>query len=358
MSTLLLPIYYQSTSQSSTMFASPGSHQFNNCLVCLLKSRFDIFRLIFPVTGTCQHSSTSKPPIPYYSISWTVVLVDVLLIICLVASCVKCFIDLPQIYKTDKTLGLILLSDQVFVMVSIVSGLLQLLSMKEQTTEFNAWIATINQRRFYGVKDILSEQKANRFIFFRDVSIIMTSLSSIGGLTLIFAVPYDHLSGHWYRKLLLILCYSHQSYITQDLAHRIRIVGVILNTFKQTLKKCLTSNTYPIFAKKTGELTLGRILKKYTNFILVIHMNMNLFMRHISGILILYCLTVIASLIVNIYVLIKFNDYNIYTLLVIQMRIAVMVTSIVFVFITAENSLKNKVSGEKDRTTKILSLLY
>jgi hypothetical protein len=324
------------------MFASPGSQQFNNCLVCLLKSRFDIVRLINPVTGTCQHSSTSKPPIAYYRISWSVVLVDVLLLTFLAASCVKCLIDIPQIYKTDKTLGLILLSDQILVMVSSVSGLLKLLTLKVQIIEFNAWITTIDQRRFYGVKDILTEQKAKRFILFRDVLIIMTSLSWIGGLALIFGVPYDNLPGHWYRKLLLILCYSYQSYITQDVAYRIKLVGVILNAFK----KSLTKKSYPIFALKRRELTLGRTLKKYTNFILVIHMNIHLFRRHISSIIILYSLTVIASLIVNIYVLIEFNDYNIYTMLVIQMRVVIMVASTVFVFVTAENSLKNKVSGE------------
>jgi hypothetical protein len=337
----LLPL--NSRSLPSTMFASPGSQQFNNCLVCLLKSRCDIFRLIFPVTGTCQHSSTSKPPRAYYRISRPVIWLDVLLITFLAASCVKCFIDLPQIYRTDKTLSLILLSDQILVMVSTVSGFLKLLSMKVQIIEFNAWIATIDRRRFYGVKHILTEQKANKFIFFRDVSIIMTSLSWIVGLALIFGMPYDNLPGHWYRKLLLILCYCYQSYITQDMTYRIKLVGVILNAFK----KSLTKKSYPIFALKRRELTLGRTLKKYTNFILVIHMNIHLFKRHMSSIIILYFLTVVASLIVNIYVLIEFNDYNIYTLLVIQMRVVIMVASTVFVFVTAENSLKNKVSGEK-----------
>jgi hypothetical protein len=329
------------------MFAS-GTSTFNNCFVCLLESPFDIFRLIFPLRGTCQHSKNSKPSqVAYYRISKNVVLLDILFSTVLLFSWITYFIYPFQMCETDKARCLLLLSDQMLVTISIVIGFLELFYMKMQTLEFNAWTRTIEKIRFYGLKEILSEESARRFIFLRNLGMIAVSIWGIAGTSLTLGISYDTTPWHWGRKFLLVVCYTLQSYVTLDLGQKIRIVGIVLDTFKRTLMSSLTNNSYPIFAKKRGEMTLEKILGRYTNLVLVIHTNMNLFMRYFFGILILYSMALLASLIINIYVLIEFNDYNIYILLVIEVRTILLIVRVVFVFIAAEINLKNKVGWKR-----------
>jgi hypothetical protein len=192
----------------------------------------------------------------------------------------------------------------MLVTISIVIAFLELFYMKMQTLEFNAWTRTIEKIRFYGLKEILSEESARRFIFLRNLGMIAVSIWGIAGTSLTLGISYDTTPWHWGRKFLLVVCYTLQSYVTLDLGQKIRIVGIVLDTFKRTLKSSLTNNSYPIFAKKGGEMTLEKILGRYTNLVLVIHTNMNLFMRYFFGILILYSMALLASLIINIYVLV------------------------------------------------------
>jgi hypothetical protein len=65
---------------------------------------------------------------------------------------------------------------------------------------------------------------------------IAVSIWGIAGTALNLGISYDTTPWHWGRKFLLVVCYTLQSYVTLDLAQKIRIVGIVLDTFARKLR--------------------------------------------------------------------------------------------------------------------------
>ena len=123
----------------------------NNCFVCLLESKYDLFRLVFPLRGSCLHIH-KHTRIPYYRICWRALILDFFVSIFMLPAWISYFVYPPATCSVDKTLCLIFLGDQILTTISLIIGVLELFYMKLQTTEFNAWTVLFeNRRRFVRV---------------------------------------------------------------------------------------------------------------------------------------------------------------------------------------------------------------
>ncbi|KYB28726.1 hypothetical protein TcasGA2_TC032427 [Tribolium castaneum] len=278
---------------------------------------------------------------PEYRFSLPVLIFDGFMFIFVFFAWITYFIYPPRVCKTDQIHCLIFLGEQIIATTSILIGFLEVFHISEQVVEFNSWAKLIHERNFYGFKDIMTDLKLKRFLRFRESMMILNFVSTVGITFLIFDVSKDNFPWNEFRKVLSVVCYSFQSYITLDLSQKVRIVGIILETFKHTASKALTRNIYPIFGDDKS-LTLEAILRKFNKFFRIAYTNMTLFMAYIRTILILYCLAVIASLILNVYILIKFDNYEVLVFVLVQSRVLYMISRIVTFFVAAECNLQVK----------------
>ena len=314
----------------------------NNCFVCLLSSKYDIFRLIFPLEGVCPHGNKFVRK-TCYRISLVPLFLNCCLFLFTVTTWITYLIYVPEACATNKPFCLLLLGDGMVVSIHIFSTIFLMLNLKLQLSEFNAWIKLFETRKLFGLRNITTLEVAKRVIRNRDIYLSSNFISVFVGSAVAYSLPYDYLPWNTLRNFARVMCYSFQGYVTLDLNQKIRIVGLVLDTFKHTIQEALVKNTYPVFSTKEGHLSLERFLGRCSSFVHVIYTNMGLFIQYMRVILVLYCTATISSLILNIYILLDCNDINGYILFATEVRTLYMIQRILSVCTTAEDNLKVKV---------------
>lgn len=325
-------------------FTSP---KINNCYVCLFESKYDFARLFFPFKGHCPHKKSSKSKKFYYEISETIFIFDLFSTIFLSVASLSYFYYFSAACENSKQLCLIFIADETLIVVSFVVVILGFTNLKLQLREFNAWIALFTRRKFYCLKNIISEESALQLMKSREIGMIACFLFLIFEIILSFFVSIDELPYNYIRKFLMTGYYSFQFYICLDFCQKVRIVGRSLDNFKNTIEKTLSDQAYPIFTTKRHRINLEMALKRFSNFFLVLSTNMNLLMDYVTTTIIVFCSAVIGILVINIYLLIESSDFNYYVLAWIELRTLGTIFLIVAVFVTAERNLNAKVSNSK-----------
>jgi hypothetical protein len=306
----------------------------SNCVVCLLRSNYDLCQLLLPLKGYCQHSwlKLYRSKRPYFRFLRRLQIFDYVFQTFLCWPIFTYFYYLPSICSSNnKSLCLILLTDQSFVISTCVVSLIHITQFKTKHLEANGWISIVENRRSYGLKDVFNSKKSKTLIRRRNLMLAAFYVLIIGTTVIQLVVSYDNIPWNGSRKFLLLLCFTFQGYISLDLTQRFKIIGAILDALKRALTKKRSRN-------------LKRPFIKYNNLILAIRINLNLFMKMMTVPLVSWILTVIGSLILNIYISIKFPEYDLYTLILLQSRTVVTIMSIFIILYSAEKNLKEKVS--------------
>jgi hypothetical protein len=318
--------------------------EINNCVNCILESRFDLVRALFSNRRYCQHKIFFKTTRTYSKMSKPFLIWNIFSLLCFIFPWYTYIAYLPLACESDKNFCLVYLGELIFATVTLFMACVGLTQLKFEVTEFNSWAMMSEKRKFFGLKHIMSLTQFKHLILTREFVLALNVITSVLSILLYYTLSYDNLPWNQYRKFLQVACYSLQYYIGIDLVIRIRMIGSILENFFQTLRNTLLNNRYPIFVRDSKSVSLETVLKRYTRLILTINKNNKLMMKYMSLIFFTYYLTVATSLILNLYVLIEFGDYSIYILFAVEFRTVSTITRIIGVFVIAEECLNRKVS--------------
>jgi hypothetical protein len=309
-----------------------GQNSAADCLKCNFQSNYDIFSYIFPVHFYCQHSKFQFSPKCRVKIARNALIVGWIIhlavLICLMVS------FLSEFYLCDdKSSCFVLISDYVFIIGDIIVTVIILARAKSVHREFNSWLHIFENRKIYNLGQIIHGSDVNKFKIYRMVSLFNFIVSLL--MTLFYFITELHVS--FARKCVLSFCTTFQVVGVCEFFKRVSLVGAIMKTFEESLKTALIL-PFP------QHRSLMHSFPKYHHLLRTINANLALFMKTMASLLFIWSITSTVSMIFNIYVLIKYTDYDLQSMIFIHLRVVFIIMGIFTILIVAEDCLNRKVS--------------
>lgn len=302
----------------------------STCLVCLIRTNYNIFERCFPIQGYCEHSKTQFSSKPRFRLNRRLYILNIVLCLAFFIPLSSYLSILPTICRSDGFMCLIFSIDALNLSLSVLMSVCLFFVMKVQKLEMNCWSYIFQNPEVYNLDKILlsSEIKKIQFKKFFDFVLILIANIFIG--VLCFYFPYDVFSGQALRRPSIFLCYSFQCYMVFELVQRINIIKYVLDAFTRSL--ILNDET----------LTVDRA-QKYCKLILVINSNVKLSMVFMSMMVFLWISQSTIGLIFNIFVTIRLYDYDLGSLTTLETRCVATILEIIILLVIAEESVNKKV---------------
>ena len=148
--------------------------------------------------------------------------------------------------------------------------------------------------------------------------------------TYFYGAGYDQLPWNVPSKISAWIAIVVFFYVYMEFFLRIVILGAILESVKKTLKNSTRRNI--------------KLFAKHAHVIRAIYLNLERVVGLITTLLIIWILTNFMFLILNIYALLGYNTYNIFTFIILQSRTFGNVTAIALFLYIHDHQVKQKVS--------------
>jgi hypothetical protein len=306
-----------------------------DCIWCSLNSSYDLFQYLFPVQCYCSHTryNFSKKPcckISKIGLTWFASLI-LFLIVCVT----NYFIYAPIACAGEKSLCVIYMTDEFFVVGSCILLLLSVCNVETQESELNTWLFVFENRRSFGLGSIMQRDIAFKI---NKASSVFTVVVNCLMLYLTFSYSYDNFPGNILRKMAICFCYAFQTRGAFEVIKRISLMGGMLQALETSLKTMKMTKLY-----LCPDTCLTTKLRRYQNLICVINNGMEVYMKVTAVMLSVWTIMLVVTLIVNIYVWIENWDFSFGTLSVLQLRTFVTVLGIVVIAFRTENNVNKKV---------------
>jgi hypothetical protein len=303
-----------------------------NCFVCLSRSYFDKFLVLYQIKGFCQHSQSNFSVSPTFRISNIAVIFNLLVTLSLLFPAASYLQSLKMVCATNRSLCLILMGDQVYVISSIVLETVIAVKIKTIHQDMLSWLNIFENRKVYSLGDIANEQKLRKFVTGRSLTMLISLFGTIITTMYLFSNHgYDNLSWSYARKLSMIVVSIIQFFIFMEAFHKVFIMGALLDAVKTALRKTYFNKNFNVF-------------KKQVHLIAAINNCTKLITNLTTGLLIVWILMAIILLIFNIYALTDYASYNFLTIMVTNEKtFSFIMVCTTFLYIHDEN-LQRKVS--------------
>jgi hypothetical protein len=303
-----------------------------NCFVCLSRSYFDKFLVLYQIKGFCQHSQSNFSVSPTFRISNVAVIFNLLVTLSLLFPAASYLQSLKMVCATNRSLCLILMGDQVYVISSIVLETVIAVKIKTIHQDMLSWLNIFENRKVYSLGDIANEQKLRKFVTGRSLTMLISLFGTIITTMYLFSNHgYDNLSWSYARKLSMIVVSIIQFFIFMEAFHKVFIMGALLDAVKTALRKTYFNKNFNVF-------------KKQVHLIAAINNCTKLITNLTTGLLIVWILMAIILLIFNIYALTDYASYNFLTIMVTNEKtFSFIMVCTTFLYIHDEN-LQRKVS--------------
>jgi hypothetical protein len=308
----------------------------STCLVCLLRVNYDIFQRFYPVQGYCQHSKTYFSSKPQYKISQKLLVHNIVMALLYVAPLISYSIYMPEVCRTDKSLCLIFIADEIYLVCGIVLSLILFAKIKFNQLELNCWSFIFDNPEVYHLGPIMSHDAIKKFRVYRAVTFLLIFSANFAMGFLYFYFPYDYLPGHVLRRLSILTIYCFHSYGALEITRRVKVLALVLRACEKSFMT--------VFCDKLP-IRIKSKFRNYFTLINLINLNITMMMKYLAFLLVMWILTSIVSLIFNIYVLIDFYDYDLCTLSTLATRTLTTILEILVVLIIVEEKVNRKVSN-------------
>lgn len=304
----------------------------SDCFVCVVRPLVSVTSIvgISPVSSKCPHSR--KPTkFAYYKISRFRMIISYILSFLLMLA-VLCYVYMIIICKI-KFECLVLISETIFLAISVALIVFFLLKYDVRLQELNAWVATLEYRKIYGFETIIDENKMKLILHYSKlyilfVCIVMTFLSylsyafmdermfpwlmirrtsSLISIYIQFAVIYNFWTLHIISKISLRVCYAK---LAKCMAKRVSNI-----TIPHKLKETNSENYFEDF------VPLKKIIRNTRIFHTIVKENLVLFQKFINPAILFWLPTTLAVLIINIYLLLNVAMYEKYNHQILLMEI-------------------------------------
>jgi hypothetical protein len=298
-----------------------------NCFVCISRAIYSPLLVLFPIKGFCPHSKSSTSVSPTFKIAKFALVVNLLVSLSLLYPTVSCLSSLMSVCGTQKSLCLIILGDQMFIISSILFQIIVTTKVETRRSK---------HRRFYGLGDITDKKKSKRIVMARSIFLLVILVGvPAGGVYFFSDYAYDRLPLNYARNISLCFFTTLQSNLALDSYQRLVVVGAILNAMETTLHETFLNRNVDVF-------------KRHVHLIAAINCNVKSIKNILTVLFILWILTITSFLICNIYALV---DHSSHDFLTIVKTINMIIVSALFFFIHDE-ILKRKVSTSLSQFSK------
>jgi hypothetical protein len=302
-----------------------------NCFVCLSRSYFDRFLVLYQINGFCQHSQSNFSSSPTFRVSKIAVILNLLVTLSMVFPATSYLLSLKMVCTANRSLCLILIADQIYIFSSIFLEAVIAVKIETIHQDTLSWLNIFENREFYGLGDIVDEKKLRKFVIARSGGVLMIFCGMIsGGMYLFSNHAYDNLMWSYARKVSLIVASTLQAFILVEAFHRIFIMGNVLEAMKKTLRKNFNRDF--------------NLFKKQVHLISVVNNNTRLLITLITVLLIVWILTTIIFLIFNIYALTDHASHDIFTIILTQVKTSFSIMGVTVFFYIHDENIKKKVS--------------
>jgi hypothetical protein len=222
-----------------------------NCLVCLSRSYFDKFLVLYQIKGFCQHSQSNFSVSPTFRISKMAVIFNLLVTLSLLFPAASYLQSLKMVCATNRSLCLILMGDQVYVISSILLETVIAVKIKTIHQDMLSWLNIFENRKVYSLGDIANEQKLRKFVTGRSLTMLISLFGTIITTMYLFSNHgYDNLSWSYARKLSMIVVSIIQFFIFMEAFHKVFIMGALLDAVKTALRKTYFNKNFNVFKKQ------------------------------------------------------------------------------------------------------------
>ena len=316
----------------------------SNCLVCAYHTFIDPFRLFYPLKGYCQHSSlyhSTKPQFKIWKFSQTLLIIVSFF---LVLPTLILFRYLPPLWQTERSLCLILISDQVLVISTVILVLIIRLRLSFQRLEAEGYLKIFEHRKHFLLDDILAERELKWMVLTRNLLIVVILIGAGLNAYLHYSVSYDNLPWSMVRRFTIVYCCALQCYIAAEFMQKIFIIGKVLQAVMTSVKSTLNVRLF-LNTVSSQKVVLKSAFARYSHLVLCLNENLNLLMKFMTSCLVTWILLLTLSLILNFYIFCEYVDYNFGALCALQYRTMAIIFGISGLLLSHDCQLKQKVSG-------------
>ncbi|KAJ3663999.1 hypothetical protein Zmor_008206 [Zophobas morio] len=241
------------------------------------------------------------------------------------------FLYITDICKEQNFLCFLAISDRIFIAGIVFVAITDLKNIKPHQDEFDSWLYIFENRKSFKLGNLIQASFFRRFKFLRIFSfgIIIVNMFST-------SFSYFTLSGKIQTSIPLQILRSYyylvqQRNIGETLKHT-SLLGTVLKSFEESLKTCLVSSS-----------NLEPTFRKYQNLIRRINGTISLFLEQMAIGLFVWGLISVIFLVLNFYILLKYEDYDVYVVSLIHLRLFYAIYGIVITLIQVEEDINKKV---------------
>lgn len=299
-----------------------------DCFPCVLHIPWDPFIFLNPSKPYCPHSKCRYSSKSIFKFSKFFEIVAYLSIIPNLLAAFSCTNQLLVLWKSNRLLFLLIFADLVYLLNIFFTAFLVCIQFKAQLQELRAWNEVIINRQHFGLKSILDKNNTKKFIKYRKYVSIASYFYIFFVATLRYIFVYDKLPWSNLRSFCLIYSTLLHTFICFEFCFRVLMLGSSLKALKYSLS----------FEKIRGEIVV-----RYIRFVMVIHRNVIMILQFIKYFLSLWILTTTISLILNIFILVRYKGNNTGVFLL-QIRTFSAILSLLFMLVVHDTQLQKTVS--------------
>ena len=301
------------------------------CAVCVFDTKFDAFRLIYPVRGYCRHSRFFHSLTPHFKFyKPSAILVSIILLLEATSS-IGLIFHTPTICQRKKSLCLVFITDVIFVIGTSLLTAVTFIYYKTEINQLNIWIQI--SQKWESCQLLFRTEDLRKLTIWKAFFCVIIFAGGVLGAVFIHTATTDFVPWYFFRRFVVSLCWLTEMYGVFEVTSHIWFVGVLFDNMKLSLEKVLSGST-----GKTG-----RGCKPFVDLVVMINTAMELVSRHLKFGFIIWNLVSIVSLILNIYIFIRYPEYDLYIMGVLQARTLTTIVQVCMTYFTAEDNLQRKV---------------
>lgn len=299
----------------------------SDCVPCVFRIPWDPY-LEYPIKGYCSHTKSRYSLRPTFKFSKFCEIVLYLSLIPILLAAFSCTNQLLVLFKSDRLLFLLVFADQVYLVNTTITAFIICIQFSTQFREMRAWNEIIINRRFFGMKHILDEVNTKKLHKYRKYSTVAIYFYILFETTMRYLFVYDYFRWSNMRLFCLIYCSLVQTLSCFEFCYRIMMQANTLTALRNSL-----------ISEKLSE----KLVARYIRFAMVLHRNLIMILEFIKYFISLWIFTTTISLILNIFILVRYKDSNVGVFLL-QLRTFSSIVSLIFMLVVHDNQLRNKVS--------------
>ena len=289
------------------------------CLSCILHANFDVTEYMFPIQFFCPHKKRHFALKPSCKISVRNSLFIVFFAVIVSAGAISYLLHIPSVCQTVNSSCIMFISDVLFIAGNIALGFMVVSRPSYNILELKALLFFFEHFKEYNLDVVVDDEAALKFKTFRLVAPLVAITTCF--FTITWIAFDDYQLSTILRKVAICICYLYQILGCILLLQRITFVGAVLREIERT---------FGVLLLKFDDDWVKH-LGKYEHLVLVLHTMIVLLNVILTPILLVWGFVASTSLIFNIFILLKYEDYDGQNMIMLQVRNLVTIVVILLI---------------------------